>query len=440
MDQQLTESQFGKANPDNPAVSLVADRKSTQKQRPAATDQATEQNAQVTLGGAKTFVLGQIQKVEGDYYFVKDEETGSNVRLMVNKDTNMDCSALSTDTDSTRRDVISKRFSVEQQSPAATERQRQQGQKHDETAMGAGFRIGQCTFKQGDKIKAEVDDNGRVTLLKALGETKATESPLARPSGESTGTGELAIPGKQAMPGQLDMTISQGYPQKQYAILPVPLGEFKVSKEDRLLRRPVKDLDGKLLGSLDSLIMDSNTGKIEYAVVLLKETNDLQVVPWPYFSMRGKGKKGELVLNTKEFQLFPETTGKDAMDQSPEIKEIIRDVQQAKAPIDLRQESAQRQGGGEKPSETTTDVKGSIVRGSIQKISGDSFLVKDLFSGDDVRMRVDKQTKKATANIRDESFKEGDRVEAYVTRDGHAFSISLLRSQSGMPDDPEAGG
>lgn len=55
-------------------------------------------------------------------------------------------------------------------------------------------------------------------------------------------------------------------------------------------------------------------------------------------------------------------------------------------------------------------------------------------------MRVDRQTKKASANIRDESFKEGDKVEAYVTPDGHAFSVSLMRAQSGMPDDPEAGG
>ena len=304
--------------------------------------------------------------------------------------------------------------------------------------MGAGFSIGTCSFKGGDRIKAEVDDNGRVTMIKFLTEPQGTKPQIARPSGESTGTGELAIPGKQTMPGQLDMTTSQGYPQKEYAILPIPLGEFKVSNEETIRRGPVKGMDGKVLGSLETMIVDSETGKVEYAVVRLKETNELQAIPWPYFTMKGKGERSELVLNTKEYQLFPELSAKDQKDRSPAIDKLVKEMRQAKASPDLQEDSPQKS----TTTQVKKDVKGTVVRGRIKKIegeAGDNFLVKDT-AGKEIRMRVDKQTLKASANIRDEAFKEGDKIEAYVTPDGHAHSISLLRSQGGMPNDPESGG
>ena len=406
-----------------------------------AESSSSDQNAQVTLGGAKTFVTGEIQNIAGDHYFVRDEESGGEVRLLVNKDTNMDCSAATTQSQGTTgRDAISKRQSTMEQSPGATDRQREQGQKEDETAIGSGFRIGTCSFNRGDRIKAEVDDNGRVTTIKSLTDPKSTKSQMARPLGESSGTGELAIPGKQTMPGQLDMTTSEGYPQKQYAILPVPLGEFKVSNEESIRRGPVKGSDGKMLGSLETMIVDSDTGKVEYAVVRLNDSGELQAVPWSYFSMKGAGDKKELVLNTKEYQLFPELRGKDFKDQSPAIDKLIKEMQTAKAAPDLRDDNA-RQSTSRK-LQIPKDVQGTVVRGRIKKIegaAGDSFLVKDS-GGKEIRMRVDGQTMKATSNTRDESFKEGDKIEAYVTPDGHAFSISLMRPQGAMPNDPEAGG
>lgn len=421
-------------------MAFAEDQETTMKQRDPEKAHRADHNAQVTLGGAKTFVTGEIRNIDGDYYFIGDEESGGEVRLLVNKDTNMDCSAVSRTSTGSSQDVIAKRQSTEQQAPQATERQREQGQKKDETAMGSGFNIGNCNFKRGDRIKADVDDNGRVTLLKALGDKKSTESQTARQFGESSGTGELAIPGKQATQGQLDMTRSQGYPQKEYTILPIPTGEFKVSQEETLHNRPVRDLNGKLLGSLNSVIMDSNTGNIEYAVVELKDGKSLQPVPWSYFAI--KGKQRDLVLNTKEYQLSPEMTSKDAKDQSPELSKIINDMQSAKAPAALRDDHSSTSGSVDKSRHADKDIKGTLVRGNIKKFDTGrgEMLVRDLFSGKDVRMHVDKQTKMATSNIRDESFKEGDRVEAYITPDGHAFSLSMLRGQSGMPDDPEAGG
>src|SRR6266545_1866298 len=128
-----------------------ADQESTKKQRNPAKDQQADQNAQVTMGGAKSVVSGEIRKIEGEYYFIKDDEVGDEVRLLVNKDANLDCSVKA---DTTSQSVAIDKQPVE--NPQASDRQKEQGQKTDETAIGSGFKIGACSFKPGDRIKAEV--------------------------------------------------------------------------------------------------------------------------------------------------------------------------------------------------------------------------------------------------------------------------------------------
>ena len=63
--------------------------------------------------------------------------------------------------------MTSDRVPSEKQAPQASERQREQGQRQDETARGAGFKIEDARSKR-DRVKAEVDDQGHVTTLKYL--------------------------------------------------------------------------------------------------------------------------------------------------------------------------------------------------------------------------------------------------------------------------------
>ena len=84
-------------------------------------------------------------------------------------------------------------------------------------------------------------------------------------------------------------------------------------------------------------------------------------------------------------------------------------------------------------------MKGEVVRGKIVKIEKELYTVKDR-SGKEVRLHVDRDTQKGNVNLKDEFFKEGDRIEAYVTPNGHAHSISILRAQPNSPNDPEGGG
>lgn len=171
-----------------PVPGSVADQESTKKKRDPSRQESAEQNAQVTMGGAQYFVYGDVLKIEGDNYFIKDEESGNEVKLIVNKDTNMDCGTKPTSGGSmaTKRD---------RQQSGATERQQAQGQRKDETATGSGFGSG-CAFQKGDKVKAEVSDMGTVTTLKLMtaeqhGKSAASagsfESQVPQPSGTATG-------------------------------------------------------------------------------------------------------------------------------------------------------------------------------------------------------------------------------------------------------------
>lgn len=435
----------------SPEPGSVSDQEMTKKKRNPAKDHGADQNAQVTIGGAKYFVSGGIRNIQGDHYFIKDEDSGDDVRLLVNNDTNLDCSAAQDPTRGTslsQEVVATDRLSAEQQAveAEASDRQKEQGQKKDETAMGSGFRIGICSFKPGDRIKAEVDDMGRVTTLRfLLPNTGGAEPQTARSLGESAGTGELAIPGKQDKPGQLDMTGPQGYPPKQYAMLPVPVGKFMTASEDSLLNSPVSTPDGKILGSLENLIMDSETGQIEYAVVLVNDGNRLEVAPWAHFRIQRNTDDKRLVLNTTHYQLSPDITKKETADGSPSLEKLVKDTESVRAPADLHED-----GGGTVKSvmknrhspDLCANKECRVIRGRVVQLEGESFMVK-VNSGSDkeVRMTVDRKTQKGQVGSggRDEEFAVGDTIEAYVTSAGHAESISLMRPNSaGRPE--EAGG
>src|SRR5262249_39530841 len=307
------------------------------------------------------------------------DESGDEVRLLVNNDTNLDCSATPSSTrDASSSEIVATdRVSAHQQAPEASDRQKEQGQNKDETAIGSGFRIGACAFKPGDRIKAEVDDMGRVTTLRSMPNSEGAEpQKLARSAGETAGTGELAIPGKQDKPGQFDMIGSQGYPPKQYALLPVPLGKFMNVGEHSLLNSPIYTPDGKILGSLETLIMDSETGRIEYAIVQVNETNRLEVTPWAHFSVQRDTDEKKLVLNTKQYPLSPEITEKDVADRSPDQEHLTKAMESTKAPADLRGEegSSKTSVTKHKPHDLCANKDCHVIRGRIMTLEGESLM------------------------------------------------------------------
>ena len=319
--QPMNENEMGRPTP-----GTTQDFEDTRKQPDPAQMHSPESNRQVTLGGAQYFVEGEILKIDGQRFEIKKTDSEERTLLVVNQDTNLDCSAVPLASDAQQKDMLaSERISVEQQAPAASERQREQGQRKNETARGAGFRIGQCDFHPGNRVKAEVDDMGRVTTLEYLADAPPT---ARRAIGESAGMGELAIPGRQDKPGQLDMTGAGGSIPKEYAVLPVPVGDLKTTSNNILLSRPVKDLQGNHLGTLERLIVDTHSGQIEYAVIAIEDGTHLHPVPWSAIQVK-HGENGAMTstIDTSKYQIMPSLMREDSMDLSPSVKRLVNEMQ-----------------------------------------------------------------------------------------------------------------
>ncbi|HKY70927.1 MAG TPA: hypothetical protein VJL88_03330 [Nitrospira sp.] len=314
-------NELGKPMPGN-----TQDFEDTRKQPDPAQMHSPESNRQVTLGGAQYFVEGQVFNIDGQRFEIKKTEDGERVQLVVNQDTNLDCSAVPSESTEKRTETFtSERIPVQEQAPAASERQRAQGQRKDETARGAGFRIGQCDFHVGDLVKAEVDDMGRVTTMKYL--AKAPAMP-PHEIGESAGTGALAMPGQQEKPGQLDMTGAGGSMPKEYTVIPVPVGELTTTDNNVLLSKPVKDLQGHTIGTLEKLIMDTHSGRIEYAIVAIENGTHLHPVPWSAIQVKRNGSgPPTATIDTSKYQLMPSLMMTDSQDLSPSIKQIVKEMQ-----------------------------------------------------------------------------------------------------------------
>jgi hypothetical protein len=130
----------------------------------------------------------------------------------------------------------------------------------------------------------------------------------------------------------------------------------------------------------------------------------------------------------------------EAEDRSPPAEKFVKEKEKALAPSDLRSEGIGEQNAlAPARSAPEEDVKGEVIRGKILKIEKEFFMVKNT-AGKEVRLHVDKNTHRGQVKLKDEEFKEGDRIEAYMSPKGHAITITLIRGQGNMPGDPEGGG
>ncbi len=157
-----------------PVPGSVSDTESTEKQPDMSKIQSSR-----TIPRLPYTVEGEILKIDGQNYEIYDSKGGSGdrVSLIVNRDTNLDCAAAPA-SDQQQGTMKPDRPSSKEQAPGASDQQVAQGQRQNETARGSGFQIGTCNFKQGDRVKAEVDDNGRVTTLKYLASSQSEGSGM----------------------------------------------------------------------------------------------------------------------------------------------------------------------------------------------------------------------------------------------------------------------
>jgi hypothetical protein len=146
---------------------------------------------QIMMGSSIPMVKGEVLRVEGDKYTVKDQ-AGTEVSLMVNQNTRMDCgpgSGSLSGFQPQQQTATDRPLGQGDQHAQGMQKQGQEGKLQDlsrtneqpGTDVGKAIKPGEspdlsasssaqgaCAFKAGDKIEAEVSDMGAATMIKKV--------------------------------------------------------------------------------------------------------------------------------------------------------------------------------------------------------------------------------------------------------------------------------
>ena len=115
---------------------------------------------------------------------------------------------------------------------------------------------------------------------------------------------------------------------KEYTVIPVPVGELTTTNSHELLSKPVKDLQGHTIGTLEKLIVDTHSGRIEYAIVAIENGTHLHPVPWSAIHVKRNGSgPSTATIDTSKYQLMPSLMMTDSKDLSPSVKQIVKEME-----------------------------------------------------------------------------------------------------------------
>lgn len=117
---------------------------------------------------------------------------------------------------------------------------------------------------------------------------------------------------------------------KEYVVVPVPQGRPESGGKNTLTDATVKNREGQPVGTLDKLIMDPKSGKIEYGVIALKDSERLVPLAWSDFNVNRED--GRIVLNATKEQLQPAISRRDIKGLSPDLWEYLDDIVQKPLP------------------------------------------------------------------------------------------------------------
>lgn len=118
-----------------------------------------------------------------------------------------------------------------------------------------------------------------------------------------------------------DMTSGHHGIVGKYDVVPVRQGEL-IDEKGGPLDQIVKNKKGETLGTIEKVLKDTKTGKIEYAVLELEETKDQLPLQWSQF----KQEKGHLTLNASKKDLYPITSSVYSKDMSPEVSQYMDEI------------------------------------------------------------------------------------------------------------------
>lgn len=152
---------------------------------------------------------------------------------------------------------------------------------------------------------------------------------LAQASGGGSGdtmSGQKMNQPKSSLEHQaIDMTAGKQGVVGKYDVVPVRQGEL-VDEKGGHLDQIVKNKKGEILGTIEKLLKDTKTGKIEYAILELDETKHQLPLQWSQFKHEG----GNLTLNASKNDLYPTTSSVYSKDMSPDVSHYMDDINKAR--------------------------------------------------------------------------------------------------------------
>jgi hypothetical protein len=336
-----------------------------QGQNPEST---IKQDAQVTLGGARPYVEGQVLKVQGDDYLIRDF-TGSEIHLRVNKDTNMDCATPG----GQGATMSTGRHSDDQGEIPPT--------SHMQEQMSSGQAGGKEGARQQEQIGKEI--------VQGKDQKHSQSGMSGERMGDQSGTQTSSTLGKDS-----GGNIARG---SGFTIGPKGGCAFKVGDK---VKAEVSDLGTVLY---IKSISDKDMGS--------RQVRSGQMIPHESDLMPGD----KAAAQQQAQRMKPGSVPAPPNEQNPELI-TPESKQTAKATT---------------PEKSTCEGC-SVLRGLVLLADHDSLLVRDA-SKKEVRIKIDKDTSFGQVNPRNAGFLEGDRIEAYVTSDGRARSVGLLKQTQGIP-------
>ena len=166
--------------------------------------------------------------------------------------------------------------------------------------------------------------------LLLTGQVFAQSGAHSGQSGDQPGSGSTAVPGGQGMnqPGggsiekrSMDMTGGKSGVPEHYDVVPVRRGELK-DATGGMLDHQVTNQQGEKLGTIEKLMKDKKTGKIEYAVLELADTKYQLPLQWSLFKQQGD----KLTLKATKADLQPDVNSTLTKDNSPEISQYMKEI------------------------------------------------------------------------------------------------------------------
>jgi sporulation protein YlmC with PRC-barrel domain len=161
-----------------------------------------------------------------------------------------------------------------------------------------------------------------VALMILLFASNATAGMSSDPSSKANSQLQSDRSKTPTQPGQTDITNTPGHSSdlpSRYTVMPVARGQ-KIDVENELIGDTVTNPKGEQLGRLERLIMDSETQKIEYAMISIGDTDQYKAFPWSNFKVNKD--QGNVVLNVTKEQLQP---GLAQTDLSTDVTKVVAD-------------------------------------------------------------------------------------------------------------------